>query len=54
MGETRAAIIKHKPLPEYTQSAHVNRIEGKIVLKMVLSASGEVETSRLLKGYLSD
>jgi len=50
MGETRAVIIKHKPLPEYTQSARVNRIAGKVILKMVLSASGEVQNINVVEG----
>ena len=50
MGETRAAIIKHKPLPGYTQTARVNRVEGKVVLKMVLSASGEVTDINVVEG----
>jgi TonB family protein len=50
MGETRVAIIKHKPLPEYTPSARLNRIAGKVILKMVLSASAKVQNINVVEG----
>lgn len=50
MGETRAAIIKYNPQPSYTESARVNRIEGKVVLKAMLAASGEVKDIHVVEG----
>jgi len=39
---TRRAVIKEKPAPEYTEEARANKVEGEIVVRMVLASSGKV------------
>ena len=50
MGETRAAIIKAKPRPQYTERARMNRVEGTVILNVTLAASGDVKNISVVKG----
>ena len=50
MGETRAAVIKHQPLAGSTPAARANQVEGKIILSLVLSTSGEATHIDVVEG----
>ena len=50
MGDARAAVIKYKPRPSYTEGARDSGIEGKVLLKVLLAASGEVKDIRVIEG----
>ncbi len=39
---TRRAVITSKPEPPYTEAARTNQVTGTVVLRAVLSASGQV------------
>jgi TonB family protein len=47
---TRPAVIIYKPMPVYNPIAKAARISGKVKIKLVLSASGEVSDIEVLKG----
>ena len=43
-------VVKSKPEPEYTDEARQNRIEGKVVLRCVFAATGEVRSFHVVSG----
>jgi TonB family protein len=47
---TRSAVITHKPEPDYSEKARRNRVEGFVVLRLVLGLSGEVTVFSVVKG----
>lgn len=47
---TRPAVIIHKPLARYNPVARAAMISGKVRLRLLLSASGEVTNIEVLKG----
>lgn len=44
------AIIKKKPPPEYSTKAEVRGIQGKVLLRAILSASGAVTHIEVVRG----
>ena len=46
----RKAVILSKPLPSYTEEARWNRVDGSVVLRMVLTADGKVRHMFVVKG----
>jgi len=46
----RKAIIVIKPIPEYTEEARNNQIEGIVTLQMVFASTGRVTTIRTISG----
>lgn len=44
------AEILSKPLPIYTQEARSKKIEGEVLLEVVLEASGKLRVSRVVRG----
>lgn len=44
------AKISSKPSPLYTEEARANNIKGLVILKVVLTADGEVTSIRVVKG----
>jgi TonB family C-terminal domain len=44
------AVVINKPTPRYTKKARENQISGTVVLKMVLSSSGEVVDIEVIRG----
>lgn len=47
---TRKAVIISKPEPTYTEAARKNSVTGEVMLKVVLSASGQVMNISTVKG----
>lgn len=47
---SRKVTITAKPEPEYTEDARENKIEGSVILYMVLRSNGEVSDIAVLKG----
>jgi TonB family protein len=46
----RKARILSRPQPQYTESARINEVSGTVVLRAVLSSSGEVTNIRAVSG----
>jgi protein TonB len=49
-GVDKRPVVKSKPQPEYTPEAKLNRIEGKVVLRCVFAATGEVKNFHVVSG----
>ena len=47
---SRKVVLISKPEPEYTEGARENKIEGNVILYMVLRSNGEVSDIAVLKG----
>jgi len=51
-----SAVLKHelifvkKPIPEFTEEAVINKIEGTVTLKLVFDESGKVKEIETVKG----
>ncbi len=43
-------VVKSKPEPEYTDEARQHRIRGRVVLRCVFAASGEVKYFHVVSG----
>jgi len=50
-GEVRPPILTRKVNPEYPETARVARVEGKVILEIVVNRAGEVEAVRVLKSH---
>lgn len=50
---TNQAVITSMPKPGYTEEAYSDKVEGKVTLRMILSASGEVTDISVVKGLPS-
>lgn len=46
---TRRAIVVMRPEPQYTNQARMNNVTGKIVIRAVLSSSGQVDRIRVTR-----
>jgi TonB family protein len=47
---TVAAEILSKPTPVYTQEARAKKIEGEVLLEVVLEATGKIRVLRVIRG----
>lgn len=48
-GEVTPPVLKHKLEPEYPEIARRARLEGRVILEAVISATGSVEEVRILR-----
>jgi TonB family protein len=48
--ETTPVSILSKPMPQYTDEARKEKIEGEVLLRVVFSANGRLEVKSILKG----